>query len=219
MTIQESLSNQSRYCYPNTDILINKLNIKNSEELDKVEKSLTLLRLTHLQMYGLNIPFSFKVEYYLAIHHYIFQDLYSFAGDIRGENITKGNTPFCRPEFIFNYLNETLKQMEKDLYKLKDRESIVKYLAYYYQEVNIIHPFREGNGRVLREFLRQCVIYMNDILKTNYELDYSDLDSTDRENLINGSIIGAIKNDQTLLNRFFNKTLKDKSYVDSKRSR
>lgn len=208
--INETLSNQSRYCYPNTDILINKLNIKNIDSLEKAEKSLSLLRLTHLQMYGLDIPFKFDVSYYLKIHYYIFQDLYPFAGEIRGENIIKGNTPFCRPEFIFNYLKETLKQMEKDLYKLTDKESVIEFLAYYYQEINIIHPFREGNGRVLREFLRESIIYINNILKTDYELDYSEITKIDRENLMNGSILASIRNDQTLLNRFFSKTLKDK---------
>lgn len=209
--LEETFSTQSKYCYPQTDILINKLNIKNQEDLDKAERSLTLLRLTNLQMYGLlNYPFEFTVDYYLTIHKFIFQDLYDFSGEIRKENIMKGSTPFCRPEFIYNYLNSLLEEMRKKVRFIKTREDLINFLAYYYAEINIVHPFREGNGRVLREFLRQTVKYIDQIQNFCFEIDYSLTDANSKDKLINGSIISAATGNIDLLKKFFEDIVKEK---------
>jgi cell filamentation protein len=64
----------SKYCYPNSDVLINKLNIQNGEDLFNAEKELTLLRLQELQDNPIDGNFDF--EHLKNIHHYIFQDIY-----------------------------------------------------------------------------------------------------------------------------------------------
>ena len=209
--LDEVFSSQSKYCYPNTDVLINKLNIQNQEDLDRAERSLTLLRLTNLQMYGIpNYSFEFTVDYYLAIHQFLFQDLYDFAGKIRSENITKGSTPFCRPEFIYNYLDSLLKEMYQKVKFIKTKEDLLHFLAYYYAEINVVHPFREGNGRVLREFLRQSVKHINKIQDLHLEIDYSLTDDQATEDLMNGSIASAMMGNIDLLKSFFNKVTIEK---------
>lgn len=208
MRIKEALNEKSIYTYDN-GVLINKLDIKDQNELDEVEASLTCLRITNLSMQ--ENRFSFDYMYYLNMHKYIFQDLYSFAGDIRSENITKGKTPFCRPEFIVAYLKSTLEEMKKKAIFIKSKEEYIKFLAYYYSEINVIHPFREGNGRTLREYLRQFVEYMNKyLLLPHLELNYSNISDETRMNLINGSIVSAANGDTTLLEKFFENTLKEK---------
>ena len=146
----------------------------------------------------------------MKIHKIVFGHLYPFAGQIRDENIMKGNTPFCRPEYIANYLRMTIDKMNDGVKKLKTKEDIVDFLAYYYSELNIIHPFREGNGRVLREYLRQVVGFISLNNSLNYELDFSNIDEKDKENLTNGSIISAMTGELEYLKLFFDSTLKEK---------
>ena len=93
---------------------------------------------------------------------------------------------------------------------IKTKEDIVDFLAYYYSELNIIHPFREGNGRVLREYLRQVVGFISLNNSLDYELDFSNVDEKDKEKLINGSIVSAATGELEYLKLFFDSTLKEK---------
>ena len=79
--------------------------------------------------------------------------------------------------------------------------------------MNIVHPFREGNGRIMREYLRQIVEFINKYLNFNYELDFSSVTEEDKNNLMNGSIMSAMTGDLELLNKFFNSMLKEREIV------
>ena len=83
----------------------------------------------------------------LAIHHYLFKDLYSFAGEIRNQNIAKGNFRFAN----CLYLREALAAIEK-MPQGTFGEIIQKYV-----EMNVAHPFMEGNGRAMRIWLDQIL--------------------------------------------------------------
>jgi cell filamentation protein len=203
--IQEALSSESKYCYDN-DVLINKLGITNQKELEEVEAAFTYLKLNNLAIKQNN--FKFDLMYYLNIHKYIFDDIYPFAGEIRMENITKGNTPFCRPEYILRYLSFLLEEMSKKVKNIKTIDDYTSFLAYYYSELNLVHPFREGNGRTLREFLRQMVEYLNKYLPFDeLELDYSKVDSALKDKLLDGSKLSATTGNTTLLKEFFESVL------------
>lgn len=141
------------------------------------------------------------------------QYIYPFAGTIRKENMVKGNTPFCRPDFIYKYLVMLFDKIVDDVKKIKTKDDIVNFLSYYYSELNIIHPFREGNGRIMREYLRQVVIFINQYFALDYELDFSNVTDEDKDNLINGSITSAMNGDLELLNKFFNSVLKSKETI------
>ena len=127
--------------------------------------------------------------------------------------MTKGNTPFCRPEFIYNYLKMLFDKMLSDIKKIKTKEDIIKFLSYYYSEMNIVHPFREGNGRIMREYLRQITEFINNYLNFDFELDFSNVTEEDKKNLINGSITSAMTGDLELLSKFFDNTLKEKEFI------
>ena len=122
--LQEALENESTYCYEN-GVLINNLDIKDQKELDETEASITYLALNKLMLE--NQDFKFDVIYYLNIHKAIFSSIYLFAGDIRMENITKDNTPFCRPEYIVNYLSYLLEEMEKSHVELHQLTNILLF--------------------------------------------------------------------------------------------
>ena len=203
---------QSKYCYPDSEVLLNKYNVTDQEILDIIERRVSALMLTKIQMREIpNEQILFSVSYICQLHKEIFENIYPFAGKIRIENITKGNTPFCRPDFIIDNLTNILNAMKKDIYKLKDKYAIIHFLAYYYAELNIIHPFREGNGRLMREYLRQIVVLLRENYNLNYDLDFSDVDELDKKNLMNGSIISAMTGELAYLENFFNSTLKDKN--------
>lgn len=210
----EALDEQSKNCYPGTNILINKLNIQNALELDKVERSITTLVLVDIQFR--EIPDTckfFSVDYYLSLHKDVFQYVYDFAGKIRDENIVKGSTPFCRPEYVYYNLNDTLQSMRKTISFIDEREDLLNWLAYSYAQLNIIHPFREGNGRVAREYLREAVELVNKERGFNYELNLSGIDDRMRKYFINASIVSAKKGDNQWFKKFFNLYLREKDNV------
>lgn len=141
------------YCYPNSDVLINKLNIHDRDKLREAERKLTMLRLMDLLEKPVTGKFDF--EHLRNIHKYIFQDIYSWAGKIRTVDIAKSNM-FCKVPFIEMQASELFGKLQNDNYlKQLPKEKFVQKAAYYFSEINALHPFREGNGRTQRELIRQ----------------------------------------------------------------
>lgn len=151
-------------------VLNNKLGIHDNDELNKAERMITSYKLT--QLYLNPGDQTFDVNHYLRIHKYLFDDIYPFAGTIRLEVISKRIT-FCLPHLIETNLKQTLDQARKRIPAITDRQKLLAYITELYSDLDIIHPFREGNGRTEREFIRQLIDY---ICKTNhlepYYIDY-----------------------------------------------
>jgi cell filamentation protein len=152
-------------------VLVNKLGIKTTEELQQAEKIITTKKLSDL--YNTPGKQTFDIKHYLSIHEYLFGDIYEFAGKIRSENIEK-SFMFCLPQFIYSSLNETLSKAKNKCKKIKSRDELLVFIAEFYSTLDVIHPFREGNGRTEREYTRQFMQY---ICKQNgledYFIDYS----------------------------------------------
>ena len=140
------------YCYPNSNVLRNKLNIKNLSELFQAESELTALRLYSL--YKNPIKGNFDCKHLQQIHKFLFQDLYAWAGQIRTVEIGKGNI-FCTVACLQQYANSVFKNYWPECLAAKDNiQKFVQVLAKNYGDLNALHPFREGNGRTQREFTR-----------------------------------------------------------------
>lgn len=154
----------SIYCYPNSNILINKLNIHDNEKLSIIERKLVLLKLYELRQ-NKKIG-NFDINHFLSIHKFLFEDIYPFAGKIRSEDIAKDNFRFAKWEFIEDQLRNLLSVLSKDNLSNLSKDEMAKKLAYYMAELNVLHPFREGNGRTIREFIRQLA-YKNRISVRN----------------------------------------------------
>lgn len=162
----------SIYCYEGTNVLINKLNIKDNNTLQKAENKIVLAKLFELRKN--NMIGQFNIEHLVGIHKYLFEDLYPFAGKFRTENIAKGFFSFAEWEYIEEELDKLLKKLKEDNYLKNHKEKeFIKDLAYYMAELNVLHPFREGNGRTIREFIRQLA-YIN-----GYLLDMQHITSKD----------------------------------------
>ena len=160
----------SIYCYKNSNVLINKFNIKNAEQLANIERPLVLAKLFDLRQ--MKITGNFDEKHFMSIHKFLFEAVYDFAGTFRTENIAKDNFRFAEWEFIENELNRLLNELKNEncLHGL-DKEHLANRLAYYMAELNVLHPFRDGNGRTIREFCRQIS------LKNGYILNLTKIDA------------------------------------------
>lgn len=145
--------------------LDNKLGISDSFKLANEEEKISKKKALEIFQTGfLDSLQAGSLEALIQIHKYLFEDIYEFAGQLRTVNIAKGNFRFA-PAI---YLNEALKSIEKMPQSTFD-EIIEKYV-----EMNIAHPFREGNGRSTR-------IWLDLILKSeiNMVVDWSKVDKDD----------------------------------------
>ncbi|WP_424523148.1 protein adenylyltransferase Fic [Roseburia intestinalis] len=124
--------------------LENKFGIKNSAELAREEERISKKRAVELFENGMleNLEAG-KFQTLCEIHKYLFDDIYDFAGKIRTVNISKGNFRFAP----LMYLETAIKNVDKMPQNTFD-EIVEKYV-----EMNIVHPFREGNGRSMRIWL------------------------------------------------------------------
>ena len=154
----------TKYCYPDSDVLINKLDIKDVNKLHKFERKLTMIRL--LELFDNPIKGNFDFKHLKDIHKFIFQDIYDWAGNVRIVDIAKGNM-FCNVKFIDSQAEEIFSNLKEEMYLSGlNEEDFVKRLVYYLSEINALHPFREGNGRTQREFIRLLA------LKNGYVIKY-----------------------------------------------
>lgn len=145
--------------------LENKLGITDSIELAHREEQLTKKRAQEL--YDKHILDTFEVGTFAGlqqIHGYLFQDVYDFAGKMRSVNIAKGNFRFAP----LIYLDDALKNIEKM------PQDTYEHIIDKYVEMNVAHPFREGNGRSTR-------IWLDAILKKEIGkvIDWSNIDKED----------------------------------------
>lgn len=141
------------YCYPDSSVLRNELGIKDEKELAEAEREITSLRIAKLDSEPLEGELDF--DYIKRIHKYLFEGIYEWAGETRQTDISKGNI-FCQHELIEVNAEALFNQLKsEDFLAGLDEKDIVVRLAYYLGDLNTIHPFREGNGRVQRIFIRK----------------------------------------------------------------
>ncbi|MCM3113597.1 Fic/DOC family protein [Lederbergia lenta] len=178
--------------------MINNFDIKDQKKLDEVEKTLTFQRMSLL--YENPIYGAFGLKHLQKIHKYIFQDVYPFAGKIRDEQMTKGNTTFAHPRHLEPYAFDVFKQLKGENYlQGLELDKLNEKASYYLSEINMIHPFREGNGRTQREYIRLL------FLKNGYELNLTNISS---QEMIKASIRSV--NDPTAFVEIFNKHVENR---------
>lgn len=187
-------NHQSKYFYNNTDVYVNRFGIMDNDLLKKIEADLSNQRLYSLYCNPLKGDFS--VSHLLKVHEYIFQDVYYFAGKIREENIQKEETIFCDCKHIYENLLKLADELKFEKY-LGDMEMevFINRISYYYSELNMIHPFREGNGRALREFIRIIG------LQNNYGIDWDKASKEEHHT----AIIHSVFFDTGKLEKYFSK--------------
>ena len=144
------------YTDPKTGILRNLQDITDADVLLFVESGAVTKRLHELNENPIKIK---EIESLFLIHKHLFQDLYAWAGKKRIVEISKDGKQFFPTTHFdnaFKYINTLISEF-KEIPK-SNKENLAKKLAEILDNVNYLHPFREGNGRAQREFLRLLAI-------------------------------------------------------------
>ncbi len=146
---------QDKYCYPDSDTLINLLNISDSNVLAEAEAAITAKRYISYKSPTLSLS-DFSFEHLKYLHHHLFQDLYSWAGIVRDVDISKGETRFC----TWTRIEPEAEKMFQVIPTLADYDShneLIENVSDLFCEMNLLHPFRDGNGRVQRFFFEELL--------------------------------------------------------------
>lgn len=143
------------YVYPGTRVLRNLRDIRDFGDLAEFEADVTSLRLKELESQPLGGAFDAK--HLREIHRYIFQDVYAWAGEFRTVNIAKpGEFYFALAPPIEPSLGTLFGQLQQEnLLHGLNAQAFAERAGHYLGEINAIHPFRDGNGRTQREFVRE----------------------------------------------------------------
>lgn len=143
------------YTYPNSQVLINKFGITNDSQFIEMEQDFSELAI-------MDIEFSsppYDLLYWRSLHQALFGDIYHWAGELRTIDISKGTTRFCHINRIKPESDRMFSQLAQENYLVGlSHDSLIVKLAEYYSDLNVIHPFREGNGRAQRLLFEHIVI-------------------------------------------------------------
>ena len=164
-----SLNPSSSNCYDGTSCLVNKLDIRDEEKLSQVEAQITFAKTAMLETNPITGIFDF--EHYRKIHEFLLCDLYEWAGQIRTVNISKKRTRFLDAELIEVSAVKSFDKVVKGYFENLSFDEFAKRIAEFYNDVNYIHPFREGNGRTQRIYFTQLIRHYG------YDINFSDLDT------------------------------------------
>lgn len=184
----------SRHCYPGTDVLINHAGIRDQKTLDHYERLLVGRRLAELHLRP--VAGRFDLRHWQAIHHYLFQDLYPWAGKLRDEVISKGDLRYAQPQFIATAATDCFRQLRAQRYLVGlPRSAFLQRAAHYMTELYVIHPFREGNSRSLRELVRTLGLH------AGYELSWPSLSPEEWFATMRAAVFGRYDSLTALLDR------------------
>ncbi len=149
-------------CYPGTHVLRNKADVEDQDQLDEFEQLMFDSRA------GETLPDGeLDFTHYRALHRHFFQDVYDWAGELRAIRTGKGDNWFCYPEYIAREAERLFGELAArgHLTGAENEGAFAGGAAWFLGELNAIHPFREGNGRIQLVFLTMLA------RNAGYELD------------------------------------------------
>ena len=159
-------------CYDGTTCLINKFGIKDDKQLSFVESQITFAKGSELENNPIKGTFDF--EHYKSIHKYLFDEIYDWAGQIRKVNISKKGTKFAKADEIEQLADACFSRLKsKNYFKAQKFDEFIENITDFYCVTNMLHPFREGNGRTQRIFISQL------IRNAGYDIDFLDINTDD----------------------------------------
>jgi len=153
------------YTDPQTGVLRNMADITDPSDFLFFESAAVIRRAKELELNPIAVN---DAKTLLDIHRYLFQDVYHWAGQIRTVEISKQGKPFFLTAYFdngFAYIDALIIEYRKIVQT--DKAKLAEQLAILLDNVNHLHPFREGNGRTQREFIRLLAIEKGYILNLN----------------------------------------------------
>ena len=173
--------------YPDTHCLVNYFSLKNRQDLKEIESLFSCYRAAEILAENHQPPFEFDTL--LDLHARLFGDVYPSAGQLRSMDI-KRRTVFCDPRYIRQEGEKLFLRIQNAHYlRGLDKEKFVNELAYFMGEMEALHPFNDGNGRVERLFFYVMALY------SGYQTDWG---MADPDRLLEADIC-AIDGDYQLL--------------------
>lgn len=159
---------QDPYCYPNSAVLRNKLGIRNDLSLSTAEQLFSTLAAESLEF----SPPPYDLNYLKSIHLTLFADLYDWAGELRTVGISKQDTRFCQPAYMEKEAGKIFKIMAAaNWFDGMQRTELIAAVAQAYSELNVVHPFRDGNGRAQR------ILFEHLIMNAGFEISWWGIES------------------------------------------
>ena len=184
------------------DVTKNKLGIIDPQELGDAETVLLTDSYDHFGALLRKGKLKLKLNLLFELHKYFLDTLYTWAGKIRTVNISKGTMLFMPPHQIEKAFKAFASDFEKHKPQLGDPETeIARKIAFLHCELNVIHPFREGNGRTIRLFI--------DLLLENCGYEGLDFRRVSEGEYITACRKGTLK-DYKLMEKIFRGLLKKK---------
>ncbi len=169
-----------------TVVLSNKKNISDDQLLTDIETLLLQDTYEHFLEKLKSGKLKFTTKLLFDIHGFFLDPLYTWAGKARTVEISKGTSMFCASAFIKNELKAFDILLKDNFPTATDtKKSLAAKLALFHAELNAIHPFREGNGRVIRLFI--------DLLALNVGYDFVDYSKSSRAEYMKACIAGMQK--------------------------
>lgn len=164
-----SLDPSSDNCYEGTTCLINKFDIRDEDKLSNIEAQITYAKAVLLEENPVKGDFDF--DHYKRIHEFLFSDLYEWAGQTRTVDISKKRTKFLSAAHIEDIAVKCFNKICNGYLNGLEFSEFANRIATFYNDVNYIHPFREGNGRVQR-------IYFTQLIRAyGYDINFADVDT------------------------------------------
>ena len=187
------------YINRQTGIFRNLLGIDQKLALENAEAQITSVEISALLIDNSSVVVDFDSNLLCKIHKQLFSEIYDWAGKYRTIDMEKDDTRFAHTPHITSQLKQLLSELSDENYLIGlNKQNFINRLAHYYSELNIIHPFREGNGRTLRTFISLLTV------NANWDIAWDIMDS--KENI--KSCIAGYMGDEKPLNTMLNKIIK-----------
>lgn len=186
------------YLYLDSPVLKNLPDIRDADALEVFESRATALRMDEVIGAVITTPITFAL--WRDIHRTLLQDVYEWAGEIRSVQLAKGDTVFAMPQHIEAAASRIFDEFSGENFGVLDRAHYVSRLAYYFGELNVLHPFREGNGRT------QKLLFKEITRRHGYILDWSRIEV---DALLRALIMAYRKQDYTFIEALFREALTD----------
>ena len=164
-----SLNPSSDNCYEGPTCLVNKLGIRDEKKLAEIEAQITFAKAVMLEETPIDDDFGF--EHFKKIHEFLLCDLYEWAGQVRTVDISKKRTKFLDASSIESIGTKCFAKVKDGYFEDLPFDEFVKRIAEFYNDVNYIHPFREGNGRTQRIYFTQLIRHYG------YDINFADVDT------------------------------------------
>jgi cell filamentation protein len=163
VTLDKYGTGQDPYCFPDTAILRNRFGIHDEQILAEAERALSEVAADSIDF----APPPHDLAYLQQIHRRLFSDLYDWAGQLRTVDISKNDTRFCVTSRIEPEANKLFKMLaDANGFQGLDRVNLINACAELFGDLNVVHPFREGNGRAQR------ILFEHIIVNAGYEISW-----------------------------------------------